>query len=124
MSTELPTVERSKEFAKTVIPLMKEFGNKLNLLADHALELRQSFDAADTSDKRPLLFLQRKYAINWQRFDALEPAVMNLARNVSQMIEHGDLDDLTRLELQLRLAEFEDSIRSTRDTITMASPGR
>jgi hypothetical protein len=42
----------------------------------------------------------------------LRPPALDLARHVSQHIEHGDMDLLERLEFRLRLAEFEQAIQA------------
>jgi hypothetical protein len=41
---------------------------------------------------------------------SIHPAFLDLARTASSYIEHGKIDSVTRLELALRLAEFEGAL--------------
>lgn len=47
------------------------------------------------------LFAKRAY------FDRMRPALLEAARTVSQWILHGRINDVEKVELQLRLARFE-----------------
>jgi hypothetical protein len=47
-----------------------------------------------------------------EEFQNLKPALSDLARQASQYVEHGDLDAATRIELRLRLAEFESALKA------------
>ena len=47
-------------------------------------------------------------------FQALESALFNLTREASQLAEQGKVDDLTRVELRLRLAELEGLLHAYR----------
>src|SRR6266851_4028419 len=68
---------------KTLIALLNEYTDKLNRLGDDGQPARREI------------------------LNRLSPVAQQLARFASQKIEHEGLDELMRLELQLRLAEFE-----------------
>ncbi len=44
----------------------------------------------------------------------LFPAAMHLSSYTSQKIEHQELDELARIELRLRLAEFETALKTAK----------
>lgn len=109
--TEKTLLERSKQFVKRVIPLLKEYREKFDGIADKAQEIRQvvAKERLDNENKR---LLKLKYDILTQFQRRISPPATELAREVSQRIEHGELDELDRVELMLRLAEFEHALLS------------
>lgn len=71
------------------------------LLAEYCPKLEkclEQFHAATTK--------RDKEAIT-RRYQRIEPALVELVRQVSPMVEHGRLRPFDRTELWLRLAEFE-----------------
>ena len=122
-----PTVDNpSNRFATAVIPLLKEYTQKLDAMAQQAREIQGKHDKYDRDSSAQksrglraeyvdqiMQGLQAQYSVLEQRYQRLLPAAHRLAQTVSQRIEHADLDDSTRLELALRLAEFESAITST-----------
>ncbi|GEM_PF-6377633 len=95
---------RADSKSKRLIELMREFTSRMNGFMEDAEESAQAknddWGAALQSEK--LLVLQ-------DRLKHLSPAVDDLCRHVSQLIEHSQLDDVTRLEYRLRLADLEQS---------------
>jgi hypothetical protein len=108
------TTDSPTEFARRMIPLLKEYTEKL----DHLLRRGQRLCVSpkDGSEKGVRDRDRERRHAEWQFLqqaaNRLARPMRDLARHVSQMVEHGSLDDATRLELQLRLAEFEHALQS------------
>jgi hypothetical protein len=65
-----------------------------------------------TRDREGMDQVVREVEMKKDLLSSLGPAAGTLAEYVSQQIEHAELDDLVRLELRLRLAEYEQSQRA------------
>lgn len=87
-------------FAVTVIPLLREYTEKLRQWETAAVTKRLPEDAKHRDAYLKDLF---------QRF---RPAAQFLAQQVSGMIDQGKITPLERAELRLRLAEFEAALLS------------
>lgn len=110
MSEKTPA-ERSKHFAARTIALLKEYREKFESVSNQLFAIQEAgTDEKLDSDKRHIL--RFKHSSLAQLNNSIRPAATQLAREVSQRIEHGDLDELDRVELRLRLAEFEHSLQS------------
>src|SRR5262245_15330119 len=96
----------TRSFTKQAVPLLIEYGKKLNDLVEQAIRLRNG--SAKASKEYPYLV---------HLFERLQPPALQLARQVSQQIEHAKLLDLDRLELSLRLAEFEHALLSAEELL-------
>ncbi|HWG45595.1 MAG TPA: hypothetical protein VN688_22720 [Gemmataceae bacterium] len=108
---ETTPLDPSKQFVAAVIPLLKEYLEKLRSIAEEAQRIREVF-AKERLDKEKKRILTLKYDLLTQLFKRLSPPATQLAQEVSQRIEHGKLDELDRVELMLRLAEYEHALLS------------
>lgn len=105
-------------FARHAITLMKEYGAKME---EYKKRAQVALRRAKQANAKPSLGIRlkdprviiREHQVLSQEVDELKPAMLSLARIVSQKLEHSEFDDLTRLELRLRLAEFENTLRTT-----------
>src|SRR5437764_9789500 len=101
------TDHSAKYFSERAIPLLKEYCEKFTALRDEARKvkdtIRDEMSRGYPKDATGLLELMA-------RIRSLKPAALSLARHVSQRLEHGDLDEMDKLELALRLAEFEHAL--------------
>ena len=86
---------------EALISLLKEYTEKLNDIGE---QLRGVIASARRPTKE---FVSTERAALLRKARMLEAPALSLARFVSQRIEHAALADLKRLELRLRLAEFE-----------------
>lgn len=100
-STKAP----SRSFTKHAVPLLIEYGQKLNRLLDKARLMSSGTGAT------------KEYARQVELFKRLRAPATQLARQVSQQIEHARLDDLDRTELWLRLSEFEHALLSAEEVL-------
>ena len=104
-----------KQFAKKVKALLIEYTEKFNRARREILELRREVgELGKGSIKRdPRIENWTKEIKDLELLAvSLSSAGAKLARHVSQYVEHGKLDDLTKLELTLRLVEFEGAMRA------------
>lgn len=99
------TRERADPFVATALPLLREYTTKLDSLVDQVQDL-VSREADDISNRQKEI-QKRQGLILMNRIDRLAKSTADLARRVSQFVEHGDLDDNSRFELRLRLADLE-----------------
>jgi hypothetical protein len=96
---ERPTDER--------LLLLKEYTDKFHHLAK---EVRSLLESERIIRGTPTWTATRGALSGFLR--ELKLPAKDLASHVSQHIEHGEMDLFTRLEFKLRLAEFEQAIRS------------
>jgi hypothetical protein len=95
--------------------LMKEYTAKLVALRERADDLLQQWQDPKKMPLMPLAKPSVKLVDNGiQLLDlwkTMRPAALLLAQYVSQTIEHAKVDQITELELRLRLPEFEHNLR-------------
>lgn len=109
--SEATPAELSKQFAARAIPLLKEYLEKFRAIAEEAKSIREVITKAKfNAEEKQLVHLN--YDVLTQLYQRIRPPATQLAREVSQKIEHGNLEELDRVELMLRLAEFEASLLS------------
>jgi hypothetical protein len=92
----------SQDFGRGMTDLLREYAQKLeNRLA----ELRRARDNT-RSRKEPWM-----HSTDWQVFERMfsriQSEILNATREASQLAEQGAVDDITRIELRLRLADVE-----------------
>lgn len=97
-------VTKKREKADRLVDLLKEYTDRLNALS---LEAEKTFQLRKTG---PTRLADTKIDLVERHVQVLAPAIEDLSRHVSQMIEHGNLDDVTRLEYRLRLADLEHAL--------------
>lgn len=112
--------------AETMARLMGEYTRKLQSVIGEDRAIQQNLDQLDTYWNAWFGRTRRYWALRDDREELVrllraikEPAFM-LARHVSQMVEHGRMDELTRIELRLRLAEFEHALESAKPLFSRA----
>jgi hypothetical protein len=99
------TLRRKRSFVPTALALLREYTEKLDSLADRVQELALR-TADDCSERQKQIQRQQKDILE-HRIDRLAVATEGLVRRISQLVEHGNVDEDSRLELRLRLAELE-----------------
>lgn len=95
------------QFVTRVLPLLREYNDYLNKFRAESRELN-SFNP-----KKPREFEHDEHMMLQQRFERMRPVLVKLAHSVSQFIEHANMPPSIRLELELRLAEFEGNLEAT-----------
>lgn len=97
-----------EDFVRDIIPLLKEYTDKLNDLASRVITFIKD-EGLPTIGRIPEYgrTMREEYS---QRLRHLTPPAKDLARQASAVIEQGRSRGLLRTELWLRLAEFESAL--------------
>ena len=114
------TQERTDPFVATALPLLQEYTAKLDALVDQVQELI-SRRTDELSERQKEIQIQRGWILH-HRIHRLASATADLARRVSQFVEHGDLDDNSRFELRLRLADLEAAREAALSSLPLGLP--
>jgi hypothetical protein len=94
------------ELATRLLPLLKEYAEKIGGLADRLLTVSQTLGYGPNRD-RVVMEAARLLCLH----DALDKPVRGVAQEASGLIEHAALEFNLRAELKLRLDEIEEHIR-------------
>lgn len=117
MSETPETAERkaSNSHGERAIPILKEYSEKLQVLTNEVKRLQSDAekDKADATRRKA----RAEYDLMRQLYLRLRPAGVKLVQNVSQQVQFAKLDDMIRLELGLRLAEFEHALQAAEQVI-------
>lgn len=111
------TTAAGEHLAEGLIPLLKEFTQKLGNIGKEAQELMMQLATRGGFFGHSTDLVALRQRLLRDSFKQLRPAATQLAQHVSQLVEHGGLEDLTRLELRLRLAEYEATLRSAEELL-------
>lgn len=115
MSTDLELDARNRSFGEAIAPLLKEYSSRLNdameSLTKRAIEYASMLSLKDDPEKN---IAAKLLEIERQRLESLLPGIERLARQTSQQLDHGVLDELSRIELEARLAELEGLLQTAR----------
>jgi hypothetical protein len=125
--------------ASGLVPLLKEYAQRLaeigtsarrlqRIYAKAQIDVQQAIEARRRGHNVPTLDTQIEKQQPAQRakadfenlrftFNRLLPSTTDLSRQASQLVEHGKLEPVTRLELALRLADFESALRQAQQRI-------
>lgn len=114
MSTQ--ATAEGQRLAEGLIPLLKEFTRKLRSKRKEAQEIKGQLA------KQGGLFggsvdewLNLQNRLLQESFRELRPAATQLAQEVSQLVEHANLNEITKLELRLRFAEYQSALRAAEE---------
>jgi hypothetical protein len=107
----------TESFSRRAIPLLKEYHEKLTAIS---AETRRVKDAIRAVTSRGLRGDMTEVFEIRDKFGSLKPAALSLARHVSQRLEHVSLDEMDKLELTLRLAEFEHALLAAEKAVGAA----
>jgi hypothetical protein len=109
----MPAEPEAEKFAHGLALLLKEYAGKLE---DRISDLREARERC--RERKVAFFDSKDFQVFMQRFSAVDSALLTATREASQLAEQGAVSDLTRIELQLRLAEVEGLIHSWRQAMT------
>ena len=98
--------DEAQEVAAGLIPLLKEYTAKLDDLNADLDKIERGL-AISAKNSTTLAILKRESQDRRDAFLRLLPSARDMIRKASQCVQHGKAKELTRLELSLRLAEFE-----------------
>jgi hypothetical protein len=105
--------------AARLAALLKEYTKKLRYISTQVRELQDRYAEAKSLDEQRAI-KRAEADFNAIRFGyfRLFSAATDLARQASQMVEHGKLETVARLDLSLRAAEFEASLQEAQQRIS------
>ncbi len=116
MSVDTMTDEPRTHFSPTAIRLLREYTNKLLELTEEAARIPDEIATSrQITEKLGRVAARRDRIVD--QFNHVSPPAMELARLVSGQIEDGVLEPIERVELRLRLAEFETRLREAERAI-------
>jgi hypothetical protein len=101
--------------------LLTEYSQRLDQMRADVGDLRTAFLDREPT-KRETELLANDYHALRQACEKITRAGEVFARGVSQRIEHAIIDDIIRLELQLRLADFEANLLRTKMVVERGRP--
>ncbi|MBM3979588.1 MAG: hypothetical protein FJ304_04760 [Planctomycetes bacterium] len=96
------------ELATRLLPLLKEYTEKMRDLAERLSSVNQRFVLSYSKEQATLV--SEASRLLCLRFTVDQP-VRDLAQEASGLIEHAALEFQLRAELKLRLSEIEEHIR-------------
>jgi hypothetical protein len=114
----MSTVEEQSEaqrMASRLTPLLKEYTDKFRELSAEVRAIQEM--NAKVVSPQTRTHLQLDFEAKRFSYRRLSPAADDLIRQASQLVEHGKVEIVTRLELALRLAEFEVASRDAKQRI-------
>jgi hypothetical protein len=106
--------------AERLIALLREYTEKLTVFGQQAKRISEAFHSSRSESQRQRLVFE--YHSEHERFNKLLPITQDLARLTSQQIEYGVLDEMTKIEFMLRLAELEGAGRAADSLMTTYIP--
>jgi hypothetical protein len=121
----MSTVEEHTEaqrMASRLSPLLKEYTEKLRELCGEVRTIQESYAKAGAVQSQARAHLQLDFEGKRFGYNRLSTPATDLIRQASQLVEHGKVETVTRLELALRLAEFEVAFRDAQKRVG-AGPG-
>ncbi len=110
-----PFMTEGDRYCATARSLLKEYTGQLEQVRrgiESILDRLSKTREDSLVDGIKMAMLRLTYLQNWS--DGIMRASIKLSSNVSQMVEHGGLNDVTRMELEVRLADLEGRMSSTR----------
>jgi hypothetical protein len=119
-----PDQESAQDLATKLLPLLKEYRKKLRLQSKQGRVLQgQSSEAKFKGQKGAPASVQFDYeSLRWRHLRLATPA-QDLIRQASQLVQHGKLNTATRMELSLRLAEFEAALQEAQRVVNLGPNG-
>ena len=99
-------IDPPETWAATALPLLREYHEKLEGIRNQLrtfkeLVLKNAY-AKDTEN-----IIDAELRVVQEFLKRFKPAALDLSRQVSGMIDQGQVTPLERVEMKLRLAEFE-----------------
>jgi hypothetical protein len=122
----------SSRFANETFSLFKEFSAHLGQTRADAHRLHDQYTeiaerVAETPQQqstrnRELDLTRQQYLLVQDSFRRIDPALVKLARQISQWLQHNEVsDDVDRIRIEARLAKFENEIQYTREILRILS---
>jgi hypothetical protein len=99
-------IDPPETFSATAMPLLREYYEKLQGIRNQ-LRVLKDFEMKMVYAKDTETIIAAEVHVIQEFLKRLRPAALDLSRQVSGMIDQGQVTPLERVEMKLRLAEFE-----------------
>jgi hypothetical protein len=110
----------AQRMALEMMPLLKEFTEKVRDFSGRVSDfLDNSRATKDAPKKQPAEVRQRLFNSLKFGFLRMQPPLTQLAQHASQLVTHGKIEPVTKLELALRSAEFEAALDEAQTIIKL-----
>jgi hypothetical protein len=116
------TVESLQDDAERAIKLLKEYTEKLDSINKRVRHIWMLSDDKYGEDAEKARVLRARHQELLDYVTRLRPAATALIQRSSGLAQHARMDEMTRLELRLRLAEFEAALGSASTTAQQFRP--
>lgn len=124
MSAPIERPVRSARSRKALIDLMKEYNSALHEVVSEAREVSERYFSlptkGGTEENRAKQYYRNLFNAIEGRYHSLLPVVNTLSRRVSQHLEHAEVDELERIQMEVRLADL-DSFTTTAGLLLSAT---
>lgn len=99
-------IDPPETWATTALPLLREYSEKMESIRQQLRVLKElEVKMAYAKDTEHIIVAELN--VIDQFLKRFKPAALDLSRQVSGMIDQGQVTPLERVEMKLRLAEFE-----------------
>lgn len=105
-------IDTPASFTERAVHLLQEYLRKFREVQDRMRMLRMEYDLTKNNAWKKEA-LKTEFAALEMYFERLQPAVKQFSQQVSGMIDQGRVTPISRVELQLRLAELEVAVIET-----------
>lgn len=113
MTAAVTEAANERSVPDTMALLLREYSDRLKSLIDHGFSLRESSVLAGEKVNRTEL--DRILNLRVDQIRSQIRLTEGVIRRVSQFVSHGEMDETTRMLLELRLRELEESVNYSRD---------
>ena len=99
-------------FAAKAAQLLKEFTQRMERERDDVVRLLEAYNKQDGPPQLRAEYLRARYENHRHDFHGSMATYNTLSRQSSQWLQHGDVSPPIKLELEVRLADFERTMQS------------
>jgi hypothetical protein len=112
--------DETQRMALEIMPLLKEFTEKIRDFCGRVSDFLENSRAAKEHPKKQPAEA-RQQMLNSLKFGFLrmQPPLTQLAQHASQLVTHGKVGPVTKLELALRNAEFEAALNEAQTILQL-----
>lgn len=113
MTAAITEAANGRSVPDAMASLLREYADRLQSLVDHGFALRENFVLAGSKVNRT--DLDQVLSLRVAQIQSQIRLTEGVIRRVSQFVSHGEMDETTRMLLELRLRELEETVAYSRD---------
>lgn len=100
--------DNESRFVAVATPLLRELTSEIDQLRKEGQALRDKLQSTLSSEGE---YIRHKIQALYNAFLVRRVSYEKFARQVSQQIEHSNLDEIGKMELEVRLRQFEGAMQ-------------